>query len=94
MHCLPPSSRIRLRLSICVLLLSLLGGSPLFAHAKSSDSRAAAETPAPKKKSNKLTIKPSRNNSEETRSERDRRLMRECKGLPNAGACKGYTGGR
>lgn len=29
--------------------------------------------------------------SAESRPERDRRLMRECKGRPNAGACEGYT---
>ena len=28
--------------------------------------------------------------SGETRAERDRRLQRECKGMPNAGACLGY----
>jgi hypothetical protein len=27
----------------------------------------------------------------ETLAERDRRLLRECKGRPNAGACEGYT---
>lgn len=26
----------------------------------------------------------------ETRAERDRRLQRECRGKPNAGACEGY----
>ena len=26
----------------------------------------------------------------ETYSQRERRLMRECRGLPNAGACRGY----
>ena len=26
----------------------------------------------------------------ETRSERDKRLQRECRGKPNAGACEGY----
>ena len=26
----------------------------------------------------------------ETRAERDKRLARECKGRPNAGACEGY----
>ena len=31
------------------------------------------------------------NNSEESPAQRDRRLRRECKGLPNAGACRGYT---
>lgn len=29
---------------------------------------------------------------EETTAERDRRLLRECKGRVNAGACLGYTG--
>lgn len=27
----------------------------------------------------------------ETRAERDRRLLRECRGKPNAGACEGYA---
>lgn len=29
--------------------------------------------------------------SEETQAQRDRRLKRECKGRPNAGACLGYA---
>ena len=29
--------------------------------------------------------------SEESPAERDRRMYRECKGLHNAGACRGYT---
>jgi hypothetical protein len=29
--------------------------------------------------------------SAESRSERDRRLMRECKGRPNSGLCEGYA---
>jgi hypothetical protein len=29
--------------------------------------------------------------SAESRSERDRRLTRECRGRPNAGACEGYA---
>ena len=31
--------------------------------------------------------------SGESRHDRDRRLLRECKGRVNAGACAGYTGG-
>lgn len=27
----------------------------------------------------------------ETRAERDKRLLRECRGRPNAGACEGYA---
>jgi hypothetical protein len=30
--------------------------------------------------------------SAETRAERDKRLQRECRGKPNAGACEGYGG--
>lgn len=30
-------------------------------------------------------------NNEETRAERDRRMLRECRGKPNAGACEGYA---
>ncbi len=29
--------------------------------------------------------------SSETKTQRERRLLRECKGKPNAGACEGYT---
>lgn len=32
-----------------------------------------------------------RSPSQESRAERDRRLYRECRGRPNAGACLGYT---
>ena len=34
--------------------------------------------------------KPDKGNGE-TQPERDRRLLRECKGRPNAGACEGYA---
>lgn len=44
-----------------------------------------------KKKSQSVKIKPQQNNSAESPAERDRRLYRECKGMPNAGACLGYT---
>ena len=30
--------------------------------------------------------------SSESTAERNRRLLRECKGRPNAGACAGFTG--
>lgn len=35
--------------------------------------------------------KRSKNLGGESAAERDRRLLRECKGLPNAGACLGYA---
>ncbi|MGD9773645.1 MAG: hypothetical protein AB7U60_05475 [Diaphorobacter sp.] len=43
------------------------------------------------KKSKSAKVKPQQNNSAESTSERDRRLYRECRGMPNAGACLGYT---
>ena len=43
------------------------------------------------KKKGSLKIKHQRSPSEETTAERDRRLKRECKGAPNAGACLGYA---
>lgn len=41
------------------------------------------KTKAPKVKGDK--------GSAESKSERDRRLLRECRGRPNAGACEGYA---
>lgn len=43
------------------------------------------------KKSRSVKIKHQQNHSGESSAERDRRLYRECRGLPNAGACLGYT---
>ncbi len=37
------------------------------------------------------SMKVIRSSSEETAAQRTRRLKRECKGLPNAGACLGMT---
>ena len=57
----------------------------------------ALATPAEaKKKNNKqssaVTVKQGKSTgSGETRAERDRRLTRECRGRPNAGACLGYA---
>ena len=50
--------------------------------------KAAAST---QHKSGSIKIQNQQNNSGETRAERERRLYRECQGLPNAGACSGYT---
>ena len=54
------------------------------------DSKATSTTSSAKKKGvSKVTYQ--RSSSEETRSEHDRRMYRECKGMHNAGACRGYT---
>ncbi len=49
---------------------------------------AAANTP--KKKTGVPKFIPS--TSQESTRDRERRLLRECKGRPNAGACSGFTG--
>jgi hypothetical protein len=57
--------------------------------AGTSDSSKAKKTKkARAKKAGGVTF---HDGSAESRSERDRRLMRECKGRPNAGVCEGYT---
>ena len=62
------------------------------ASAATADTTApAAPTPGPKvrkKHATKLIFDPG---SGETRAERERRLTRECRGRPNAGACLGYA---
>lgn len=54
-------------------------------------STTSAQSPSSPPKHGKYNQKAPRSASEETKAERDRRLYRECKGLPNAGACRGYT---
>ena len=46
-----------------------------------------AKTKKPKGASQVRILK----DSSESTAERNRRLLRECKGRPNAGACAGYT---
>ena len=68
-----------------------LAANPGAALAKrpASDKSTVAEKPAKKKGVSKVTHQ--RSSSEETAAERDRRMYRECKGMHNAGACRGYT---
>ncbi len=76
----------------------LLSAAPA-AHARSKAEAAGAAdpsaAPAPRKKPRHgggVRIKqPATSGSQETAAQRDRRLQRECKGLPNAGACLGYA---
>ena len=72
----------------------------IFGLCSATDSHAAAARPhqeagaaahAPAKKSRSTKVKHQQNHSGESAAERDRRLYRECRGLPNAGACLGYT---
>ena len=51
---------------------------------------SAPHAHAGKHQSKRSTVKESYAGSAETTKERERRLMRECRGRPNAGACLGY----
>ena len=76
---------------LCVCMaLGLLASSP---SAQAAPQKNAGEIAAgaPAKKKGSVKVKHQRSASEESTAERDRRLYRECKGLPNAGACLGYT---
>lgn len=76
-------------LLIIGLTLSLLT-APGNAEAKQSK-RANTGTSEPAKKKGVTKVTHQRSSSEETSAERDRRMYRECKGMHNAGACRGYT---
>lgn len=70
------------------LLATCIALGLLTAQGDAQAAQKKAEQPAAPKK---VTVKYQRSPSEESSAERDRRLYRECRGLPNAGACLGYT---
>lgn len=77
---------------VAALMLTLLAGmlgapSDAFGATKSK-STATQSAAAGKKASNRVTYRPSP--SEESRRDRERRLERECRNKPNAGACAGF----
>ncbi|MEJ5030132.1 MULTISPECIES: hypothetical protein [unclassified Comamonas] len=79
-----------LRFSTLVLLLAAMAMPPESAWAarkKNTEATQASKKPAKAR----VKVKRQRSSSAETLAERDRRLLRECKGLPNAGACLGYA---
>lgn len=77
-------------LSTVALALFLLA-SPEIARAKNTQDNKHAPSSSSTKKKGVSKVTHQRSTSEETRAERDRRMYRECKGLHNAGACRGYT---
>ena len=74
-----------MKITLCAALALCL------AAAAAPSSEAASDAPrqprAPRQASVKIIPSP----SHESGAERDRRLKRECKGRPNAGACLGYA---
>ena len=73
-------------LALTALLLAAAHANPAFATPDHKPHKAkkvkVAKSPVPYD-----------SGSGESRQERERRLLRECKGRVNAGACAGYTGG-
>ena len=82
-----PAITLRTLLPLSVALC-LVANPGAMLHAKGKNSQAQT-TPAKKKGVNKVTYQ--RSSSEESTAERDRRMHRECRGMHNAGACRGYT---
>lgn len=80
------------RAVLAALLASLLWLLATPAATAKEDPNEKPPATTKKRSVNKITHQ--RSTSEESRAERDRRLYRECKGLPNAGACLGYARGR
>jgi hypothetical protein len=58
------------------------------ATSSSGTSKAKKPKKTKAKKGNGVTF---HDGSAESRGDRDKRLMRECKGRPNSGACEGYA---
>lgn len=73
---------MRLRTTLCYALALALAGAAPYSLAKTKKKPASDE-------SSQERI---HRGSAESTAERDKRLLRECKGRPNAGACAGYTG--
>lgn len=71
-------------LAMCLLATAGDAGAKQTQRSKTGTSESAK-----KKGVTKVTYQ--RSSSEESTAERDRRMYRECKGLHNAGACRGYT---
>jgi hypothetical protein len=78
---------------IAACVLATLAGTltvTTAAQAASADTATSTKTGKAAKKHSAGAPRIIKNPNQETHAERDRRLARECKGMPNAGACLGY----
>ncbi|MDR2153790.1 MAG: hypothetical protein LBE78_02005 [Burkholderiaceae bacterium] len=82
---------VRYPLPTLITALALLGVPALAVAADTTAAAAAKKNTAEVKKQSPRKARFVKGPSEESGTERDRRLKRECKGRPNAGACLGYT---
>ncbi len=98
-------TRLVIALSVIVVAVALpvrASAGVTLAHALTARSEAAVASASPDRKAfkpkkarqakkTKPALQPDRTPSGETVADRERRLMRECKGRPNAGACLGFA---
>ena len=84
------------RRGLMLLLVSALALSAAPAQAGKSKIRDGKEAKATKATRLAKQPKPTKSalSGPESRAERDKRLLRECQGRPNAGACEGYANAR
>lgn len=75
---------------LCACLAVGLLAAPAEAHVM-QEKRQYNSSQAASEKKGSVRVKYFGSSSEESTRERDRRLYRECKGRPDAGACLGYT---
>lgn len=80
-------------LASTALALALLGAAPTSGALETFTATTGADKPAKAKKGKpaKAPKAPTDKGSAEGKAERDKRLLRECRGRPNAGACEGYA---
>ncbi len=80
-------------LTSTVLALGLMGASATSSAVETFTATTGADKPpkARKAKAVKAPKPPGDKGSAENKAERDKRLLRECRGKPNAGACEGYA---
>jgi len=75
-----------------IVIAFTTAATPAIVHAAATPVGTSAGTgTAPAKPPRVARVKVMPGGSTETEAERDRRLRRECRGRPNAGACLGYA---
>ena len=73
-------------------LIAWMVGNTSHAATTRDNFTATTTSSAPKKTQKARAPKPPHDKgSGENKAERDKRLLRECRGKPNAGACEGYA---
>lgn len=86
-------TRLAFQLASTALGLALVCAAPVGWAVDTFTATTGAEKPAKAKKSTqaKAPKPPTDKGSAESKTERDKRLQRECRGRPNAGACEGHA---